>query len=241
MAMRSGSSTRSKESMRADPAEPLHFPGKPDALEDMAKLAENRVVIENVSPEIDGGRFPAKAAVGDRFTVEADIFADGHDKIDAALLIRRADEEAWREAPMAFFDNDRWRGFAVVEENARYRYTLIAWRDLFASWRDEVAKKHAAGLPLAPRADRGPRPRRGDAAARASGRARRTGRRCETLLADLDRGGRRRGARSRCLMSQETRELMQRAGAAHRPHRAIRASWSSSSTASAPPSAPGTS
>src|SRR5687768_18492803 len=50
---------------------------------------------------------------------------------------------------MGFFDNDRWRGFAMVEENTRYRYTLIAWRDLFASWRDEVSKKHAAGVPIA--------------------------------------------------------------------------------------------
>src|SRR3954454_3893553 len=109
----------------------------------------DRVVIENISPEVDCGRFPAKAAVGDCFTVEADIFADGHDKIGAALLIRRADETAWREAPTAFFDNDRWRGFALVEENARYVFTVIAWRDLFASWQDEVAKKHAAGVPVA--------------------------------------------------------------------------------------------
>ena len=115
----------------------------------LAALAASRVVIEGVSPEIDGGRFPAKAAVGDAFVVEADIFCDGHDKIDAALLIRRSDEETWREAPMAFFDNDRWRGSAKVDANARYRYTLIAWRDLFASWRDEVTKKHAAGVPIA--------------------------------------------------------------------------------------------
>src|SRR5688572_20083114 len=57
----------------------------------LAALAAVRVAIENVSPEIDGGRFPAKAAVGDAFVVEADIFSDGHDKIDAAFLIRRAD------------------------------------------------------------------------------------------------------------------------------------------------------
>ena len=36
-------------------------------------------------------------------------------------------------------------------------YTIIAWRDLFASWRDEVTKKHAAGVDIARRADRGPR------------------------------------------------------------------------------------
>src|SRR5215213_826897 len=94
---------------------------------ELARLAADRVVVENVSPEIDCGRFAAKAAVGDSFIVEADIFSDGHDKIDAALLIRRADQERWREAPMAFVDNDRWRGFATVEENARYIYTIIAW------------------------------------------------------------------------------------------------------------------
>src|SRR4051812_8320408 len=147
MAMR-GSSTRSKESVRAAPMEPVHLPERPDALADMAKLAENRIVIEAVSPELDGGRFPAKAAIGDLFTVEADIFADGHDKIDAALLIRRADEEKWHEAPMLHVDNDRWRGAALVDQNTFYRYTLIAWRDLFASWRDEVTKKRAAGVPI---------------------------------------------------------------------------------------------
>jgi starch synthase (maltosyl-transferring) len=115
----------------------------------LARLAVDRVAIENVAPEIDAGRFPAKAVVGDRFTVEADIFADGHDKIAAALLIRRADRDEWTEAPMAFHDNDRWRGFAIVEENARCFYTVIAWRDLFGSWRDEVSKKHAAGVPIA--------------------------------------------------------------------------------------------
>ncbi len=112
-------------------------------------LAADRVVIEGVSPEIDGGRFPAKAVVGDAFVVEADIFCDGHDKIDAALLIRRKDETAWREEPMRFFDNDRWRASATVDANARHLYTLIAWRDLFASWCDEVTKKHAAGVPIA--------------------------------------------------------------------------------------------
>ncbi len=115
----------------------------------LAALAANRVVIEGVSPEIDGGRFPAKAAAGDAFVVEADIFCDGHDKIDAAFLIRRSDESAWHEAPMAFFDNDRWRGSFAVDANAHYRYTLIAWRDLFSSWCDEVVKKRAGQVPIA--------------------------------------------------------------------------------------------
>ena len=114
----------------------------------LVALAEARVAIEAVAPEIDGGRFPAKAVAGEPVIVEADIFSDGHDKIDAALLWRRADEADWREAPMAFFDNDRWRGMFVPEANAPHLYTLIAWRDRFESWRDEVSKKHAAGVDI---------------------------------------------------------------------------------------------
>jgi starch synthase (maltosyl-transferring) len=123
--------------------EPLLTP-----IDALARLAEMRIVIEGVAPEIDGGRFAAKRVVGDIMTVEADIFSDGHDKIDAAILYRKADEKDWREVPMRFVDNDRWRAEFRVEDNARYFYSIIAWRDLFASWRDEVGKKDRADQPL---------------------------------------------------------------------------------------------
>ncbi len=77
--------------------------------------------------------------------VEADIFCDGHDKISAALLYRRDSEADWRETPMQFLENDRWRGEFELGANGRYVYTIIAWRDLYASWCDEVTKKHLAG------------------------------------------------------------------------------------------------
>jgi starch synthase (maltosyl-transferring) len=181
----------------------------PDAA--LAKLAADRVVIESVSPEIDGGRFPAKAAVGDCFTVEADIFCDGHDKIGAALLVRRFDEADWREFPMAYFDNDRWRGFAPVEQNIRHYYTLIAWRDLFASWRDEVSKKHAAGVTIAVELVEGRNlvektlreSPRADEVARAA---------LAELLAGLD-AAEDDGSRLARLLAPETAALMKRAGA----------------------------
>ncbi|HUV66783.1 MAG TPA: maltotransferase domain-containing protein, partial [Sedimentisphaerales bacterium] len=75
-----------------------------DALRGAAK---ERIAIEGVSPEIDGGRFPAKRAVGDVMAVEADVFCDGHDKIDAALRYRCENEEGWNDVPMQFLGNDR--------------------------------------------------------------------------------------------------------------------------------------
>jgi starch synthase (maltosyl-transferring) len=104
-----------------------------------------RIAIERVYPELDCGRFPVKRVVGDRLEIWADIFRDGHDVIGAAVLLRAADEETWREIPMRHFDNDRWTGAAVLERNTRYAYTIEAWTDVFASWRQDTVKKVDAG------------------------------------------------------------------------------------------------
>lgn len=114
----------------------------------LERLAAQRIAIEELSPCIDGGRFPAKGVQGRLFTVEADIFCDGHDKIDAALQTRRVGEDSWRENRMLFVVNDRWRAAAVFDEIGAHEYRIVAWRDLFANWQYEVAKKHAAGVPI---------------------------------------------------------------------------------------------
>ena len=43
-------------------------------------------VIENLRPLIDGGRYPVKRIAGDDLVVEADVFKDGHDAVEAAPL-----------------------------------------------------------------------------------------------------------------------------------------------------------
>ena len=105
-------------------------------------------MIEAVDPELDGGRHPVKRVVGDRFTVSADIFADGHGLLDAALLIRADDEPAWRETPMRPAGEDRWSATVELGRNRRHLYTIEAWRDEFGSWRDTLEKKLAAAAPV---------------------------------------------------------------------------------------------
>jgi starch synthase (maltosyl-transferring) len=104
-----------------------------------------RVTIEGVSPEIDAGRFPVKRVQGDLLEVEADIFCDGHEKIDAAVLFKRDGVDDWQQVPMRPLGNDRWSASFPLSEIGCYRYTIEAWRDPFATWADEVAKKSAAG------------------------------------------------------------------------------------------------
>jgi starch synthase (maltosyl-transferring) len=110
-----------------------------------------RVVIEAVSPQIDGGRFPVKREAGDTMVVEADAFTDGHDAIACVLLHRRDDVGAhgvrpdWTETPMAPLANDRWRGEFPLPNLGRYRYAVQAWVDHFASWARDLKTRLDAG------------------------------------------------------------------------------------------------
>src|SRR3954447_11665296 len=63
------------------------------------------VVIENVTPELDGGRYPVKREVGETFVVEADMFKEGHDIIGGRIIYRAPSDQAWHSTPLAFHDN----------------------------------------------------------------------------------------------------------------------------------------
>lgn len=104
------------------------------------------IIIEHVDPEIDCGRYAVKRVVGDELLVTADIFADGHDLLDAALLLRAEDEADWTEVPMRLVANDRWSATGSLTRNAPHRYSIEAWRDAIGSWRATTDKKLAAGV-----------------------------------------------------------------------------------------------
>src|SRR5690625_2851292 len=107
-----------------------------------------RAVIEHVRPQIDCGRFPAKRVLGDVVVVEADIFADGHDRVAADLLYRPEDESDWQQVPMQALGNDRWAGRFNVVRLGKYRYTLRAWVDHFDTLLHDLEKRRVAGQDL---------------------------------------------------------------------------------------------
>ena len=100
-----------------------------------------RVAIEDVTPQVDGGAFPAKRVVGDAVDVEADIFTDGTSTIVSVVRWRPVGTKKWDESPMAPIGNDRWRGTFRVDEMGRYRFSIRAWVDPFLSWRELLGKR----------------------------------------------------------------------------------------------------
>lgn len=106
--------------------------------------APSRVVIENVQPEIEAGRFAIKRTVGEAVVVTADIFTDGHDLVTAALCYREVGARTWQDTPMTALGNDAWTASFTIESQVPWEYTVEAWLDPFKSWRQGLEKKVAA-------------------------------------------------------------------------------------------------
>ncbi len=130
-------------------AAPCMVSTRPPLSETARRAAEGpRVSIEAIAPAVDDGRFPVKRIVGELVRVEADVIADGHDKVAVALLWRAATQTEWSEIRMHTIGNDRWQAEFPLSGLGRYLFTVEAWRDAFASFRDEIAKKNVAGVDL---------------------------------------------------------------------------------------------
>jgi starch synthase (maltosyl-transferring) len=104
-----------------------------------------RILIEDVYPIVDAGRYAVKRIAGEPIEVWADIFRDGHDVLAAALLWRRQAENRWRRQTMRLHANDRWNASFLPEEPGRYLYAIEAWTDLFATWKRDFRLKRDAG------------------------------------------------------------------------------------------------
>ncbi len=113
----------------------------------MTKPADGRkrVVIEGVDPEIDAGRFPAKRIIGDAVRVEADVFADGHDKVACYLLFRHEGDDTLHRVKMEPLGNDRWRAAFQADKLGNYFYTVAGRVDHFGTWRSDLLKRLEAG------------------------------------------------------------------------------------------------
>jgi starch synthase (maltosyl-transferring) len=116
-------------------------------------LTAARVVIDEIRPVIDGGRFPIKRTPGEYVDVTAFLFADGHDVVVAVLRDRPAPREeaetnaGWRETPLVLANPgaDQWSGRFDVSAIGWHEYSVLAWVDRFETWRREIRVKFEAG------------------------------------------------------------------------------------------------
>ncbi|MEM9341092.1 MAG: maltotransferase domain-containing protein, partial [Bacteroidota bacterium] len=114
----------------------------------MKKEGKIRVMIENISPQVDGGVYPAKRTEGELVRVRAAIFADGHDYLRAFVRYKAPKKRTWQSVELLPLGNDDWSGTFITSEVGLYAFHIEAWVDYFSNWHDGFKKKAEAGQHL---------------------------------------------------------------------------------------------
>ena len=117
--------------------------------ERVVESSRQRTVIEAVTPSVNRGYFASKHIVGDPVSVEANIFADGHDVVTAVVHYRShtgARPTAWRESFMSPVGNDHFEGKFIADRIGRWEFRIQSWIDHFASLRYAILKKLDASV-----------------------------------------------------------------------------------------------
>src|SRR4051794_39804328 len=101
-----------------------------------------RLIIAEVRPNLNCGRYAIKRIVGERLRVTADIIKEGHHTLAAEVRYRLAPDGAWHAAPMTYaYNEDEWSASILLEVVGTVEYTVAAWTDRFASWAEELRRK----------------------------------------------------------------------------------------------------
>ena len=109
------------------------------------KEPPRRIRIHALGPQVDCGRYAAKATLGDSVDVSATVLRDGHEILGAALRYRAVGTQRWLEAPMRAEGSDRYGGSLALDACGRWEFAVDAWVDRFASWRFEIQRKVEVG------------------------------------------------------------------------------------------------
>lgn len=115
-------------------------------------LRFGRFPITDVQPVVEGGKFPAKAVVGETLVVGATAFREGHDQlgVSAVLLDPRGKErQRVRLAPPRGprgQGTDRWEGLLTPSATGTWSFVIEAWHDRYGTWHHNAEVKVEAGI-----------------------------------------------------------------------------------------------
>lgn len=104
-------------------------------------MLQQRVVIENINPQLQCGAFFIKRIIGEQVNVYADVFPDGHDIIQAEVLFKHESEKNFNQTRMKHLGDDVHKAFFLVEKQGFYDYKVRAWVDHALNWQHGIKAK----------------------------------------------------------------------------------------------------
>ncbi|MBT8376931.1 MAG: alpha-1,4-glucan--maltose-1-phosphate maltosyltransferase, partial [Bacteroidia bacterium] len=102
---------------------------------------QKRVVIDYVSPQINGGDFFIKRVVNEVVNVNSHVLVDGHDVISASIMYKHEKARSWSEVRMQHAVNDEWFASFYVEKQGFYKYKVTGWVDHALNWQHGIIRK----------------------------------------------------------------------------------------------------
>jgi starch synthase (maltosyl-transferring) len=124
----------------------LHAPsGRPAPLSAPPQVPIGRIPVEDLKPCVDNGLRPAKSVVDEQFDVTATVFREGHDAVNATLVV--TDPDGVEHPTLMTCLNpglDHWAAPIVADREGWWAYRVEGWSDPYGTWtHDATIKVHA--------------------------------------------------------------------------------------------------
>ena len=114
---------------------------------DDAPRGIGRIPVTDVMPIVDCGNLPTKSVVDEPFTVRATVFREGHDAVNASLVMT-SPHGVERIVPMTCVNPglDLWTGEAEADHEGVWHFRVEGWSDPYGTWDHDATIKVAAGV-----------------------------------------------------------------------------------------------
>jgi len=115
---------------------------------DIPTSAIGRIPVLAVAPVVDGGRFTAKAVVGEPVPVSATVFREGHDAVAATAVLVDPDGVPHARIRMALLapGTDRYGACVVPDREGTWSFHVEGWSDVYGTWEHAATIKVPAGI-----------------------------------------------------------------------------------------------
>ena len=106
-----------------------------------------RIPVLDVRPCIDHGTLPAKSVVGEELEVVATVFREGHDAVNATVVLTDPDG-AETFVPMTCTNPglDTWVARVRADRTGSWSYRVEGWSDPYGTWEHDATIKVAADV-----------------------------------------------------------------------------------------------
>src|SRR5690606_20013654 len=107
-----------------------------------------RIPVIEVSPVVEGGRWPAKAVTGEAVRVRATVFREGHDAVAATAVLVAPDGADHSSVTMTPVDPglDHMEGWLVPDREGEWSFRVEGWSHPYGTWLHDAQVKVDAGV-----------------------------------------------------------------------------------------------